>query len=77
MVYCGRCGRSGHYISSCKENYNIDGERISKITSAEKERSMKNKQKAVLKRNGSRWTEEEETIISNDIDSYIKKNQKN
>jgi len=76
MVYCGRCGRTGHYISGCKENYNLHGERISKLTQGEIEISNQNKLKAVTKRAGCRWTKEEEKDIEEDIEKYIKRKSK-
>lgn len=71
MVYCGRCGRTGHYISVCTENYSVDGERISKLTKAEKERCEKNKHIAVETRKGHRWTDEEEGEIEEHLNEYI------
>ena len=31
MGYCVRCGKRKHDVSNCRENYNRDGERISKV----------------------------------------------
>ena len=76
MVYCGRCGNSGHYISSCPENYNRDGKRISKITESEKKRSAKNKSQAVEIKKGQRWSVEDDVAISEDMDDYIKQKAK-
>ena len=73
MVYCGRCGNTGHYISSCPEHYNRDGKRISKITEAEKKRSSQNMKQAVENKKGQRWSIEDDVAISEELDEYIKK----
>ena len=73
MVYCGRCGNTGHYSSSCPENYNRDGKRLSNLTEAEKKRCAKNKSHAVENKKGQRWSREDDVAISEDLDEYIKK----
>ena len=73
MVYCGRCGNTGHYVSSCSENYDRDGQRISKITEAEKKRSSQNMKKAIEIKKGQRWSKEDDLAIYEDLDDYIKK----
>ena len=67
MVYCGRCGNSGHYISSCPEIYNRDGKRISKFTDS------KTKSQPGVKNHGQYWSRDDDVSISEDLDDYIKK----
>ena len=66
MVYCGRCGKSGHYISYCPENYNRDGKRISKNT--ESENISKKEDNS---RKGQRWTTDEEDKLEEDLTRFI------
>ena len=72
MVYCGRCGNTGHYISSCPENYTRDGKRLSKLTESESKRCATNKAQALAIKKGQRWSREDDVAISNDINEYIK-----
>ena len=62
MVYCGRCGNTGHNITSCAENYNRDGKRISKISETDEPT-----------RKGQRWIKIEEKNIEDDLEKYITK----
>ena len=71
MVYCGRCGNSGHYISYCPENYNRDGERISKHSETENSRRKPKKEKANNSRKGQIWTAKEEEKLEEYLISFI------
>ena len=75
MVYCGRCGKSGHYISYCPENYNRDGERISKHTESENNRSEP-KKKENNSRKGQIWTPKEEEKLEEYLISFIERTSK-
>ena len=78
MVYCGRCGNSGHYISHCSENYNRDGNRISKHTDSENNRSTTKKRAETVNssRNGQLWTYREEEKLEEYLTSFIESKSK-